>query len=107
MATGGESQIRPDHSADLAQLLRAWRERALLTQEQLAAQAGVSVGTVRGVESGRIVRPRSSSMRLLADGLGLPATERAALAVAARAGRGPQDRDDTSLNNRGADIPAT
>jgi tetratricopeptide (TPR) repeat protein/transcriptional regulator with XRE-family HTH domain len=107
MATGDESQIRPDQSAGLANLLRAWRERALLTQEQLAERAGVSVGTVRGVESGRISRPRSDSVRLLADGLGLSAPERAALAAAARSECGPQNRrNDSAPNNQGTDSPA-
>ncbi|MBO0867223.1 MAG: tetratricopeptide repeat protein [Micromonosporaceae bacterium] len=57
-----------------------------MTQEQLADRAGVSVGTVQGVESGRITRPRSGSLRLLADGLGLSAAERAVWTAIAHGG---------------------
>ncbi|MBO0870775.1 MAG: helix-turn-helix domain-containing protein, partial [Micromonosporaceae bacterium] len=94
MATGGTGrvpaeqvpaeQVPAEQAGDLATLLRTWRERALLTQEQLASRAGVSVGTVRGLESGRIRRPRNESLRLLADGLGLPAAERATLTAILR-----------------------
>ena len=48
-------------TGQLAGLLREFRQRALLTQEELAERAQVSVGTIRGVEAGRIRRPRSGS----------------------------------------------
>ncbi|MEV0384715.1 tetratricopeptide repeat protein [Nonomuraea sp. NPDC050643] len=75
----GPSTGRPP----LGALLRAWRERALLTQEQLATQAGLSVRTVRRLESGELRRPRSTSMRLLGEALGLDATELSVLIGAA------------------------
>ncbi|MFC7587865.1 ATP-binding protein [Nonomuraea antimicrobica] len=68
----------------LATELRRSRERALLTQEELARRAGLSVGTVRGLESGRIQRPRLGSVRALADALALPEPARAALIALAR-----------------------
>ncbi|MFC5825943.1 ATP-binding protein [Nonomuraea insulae] len=64
-------------------LLRAWRERALLTQEQLAALAGLNVRTVRRLESGELRRPRSMSVRLLGEALGLDAAELSILTAAA------------------------
>src|SRR5262245_23062349 len=73
--------------ADLGTLLRAWRERALLTQEQLAARAGLNPRTVRRLETGELRRPRTSSVRALADALGLDPDERARLTRAA----GPAD----------------
>ncbi|HEU4422867.1 MAG TPA: tetratricopeptide repeat protein [Pilimelia sp.] len=66
----------------LAGLVRALRERALLSQEELAQRSGLSVGTVRGLESGRIRRPRSGSVRLLADALRLTEQDRKMLVMA-------------------------
>src|SRR5262245_57563735 len=60
----------------LAALLRARRQTARLSQEGLADRAGVSVRTVRNLESGRIVAPRPSSLRGLADALGLVGEDR-------------------------------
>jgi tetratricopeptide (TPR) repeat protein/DNA-binding XRE family transcriptional regulator len=59
--------------------LRAWRQRALLTQEQLADRAGVSVRTIASLEAGQVHHPRSNTLRRLADALGLTEQERAAL----------------------------
>jgi len=64
----------------LATLLRQWRHRALLTQEQLAERTGLNVRTIRGLESGPARRPRSASVRLLSEALGLDTAEQAALA---------------------------
>ena len=68
----------------LPDLLRTWRERALLTQEQLAGRTGLGVRTIRRLESTGSRRPRSGSVRLLADALELTATERATLVAVAR-----------------------
>jgi len=55
-------------------LLRLYRRRALLTQEDLARRSGVSVRTIRKLESGSS-RPRYSSVRLLAGALDLSERE--------------------------------
>ena len=73
----------PTGGVALAALLRTWRERALLTQEQLAERTGLSVRTIRRLEASRM-RPRMGSVRLLADALGLSEAERNLLAEAAR-----------------------
>ncbi len=57
-------------------VLRGFRRRARLTQEELAERAGVSVRTIRNLESDRLSTPRLSSVRALAQGLGLAAEER-------------------------------
>ena len=57
-------------------VLRGFRRRARLTQEELAERAGVSVRTIRNLESDRLNTPRLSSVRALAEGLGLEAEER-------------------------------
>src|SRR5688572_26646605 len=57
-----------------------------MTQEQLAEVTGMSERTIRRLESGAMRQPRSSSLKLLADALGLDAEERAAITKALRAG---------------------
>jgi transcriptional regulator with XRE-family HTH domain len=44
-------------AARLAGQLRQLRENAGITQERLAAQAGVSIATVRKIETGKVVEP--------------------------------------------------
>jgi transcriptional regulator with XRE-family HTH domain len=44
-------------AARLAEQLRGLRENAGITQERLAAQAGVSIATVRKIETGAVVEP--------------------------------------------------
>src|SRR5262245_33639622 len=65
-------------------LLRAGRRRALLSQEQLAARAGLSERTVRDLETGRVRRPRDDTMRLLAEALQLSGPQRESWIAAAR-----------------------
>src|SRR5215470_1478137 len=65
-------------------LLRAGRHRALLSQEQLAARAGLSERTVRDLETGRVRRPRDDTMRLLAEALQLSGPQRESWIAAAR-----------------------
>ena len=85
----GRSDARSvEGEASLGVLVRAWRERVLLTQEQLAERAGLSARTVRRLESGDAVRPRNSSLGLLAAALELSEAEQAALVAAAQAGSG-------------------
>lgn len=66
------------------ELLRAWRERAMLTQEELGRRAGLDPRTLRRWESGESVRPHGRSLRLVADILALDDDESAALVAAAR-----------------------
>jgi tetratricopeptide (TPR) repeat protein/transcriptional regulator with XRE-family HTH domain len=119
-------------AATFAGLLRAHRERALLTQEALAERSGLSVRTIRDLELGRVRRPRSGSIRLLAGALGLESRELEAFVGAAGEDRvasaHPQDeppgqlpmdvadftgRDaqlealDALLSGVGGDVPAT
>jgi len=64
--------------------LRACRHQALLSQEQLAARAGLSERTVRDLETGRVRSPRAVTVRLLADALRLAGPQRESWFVAAR-----------------------
>jgi polar amino acid transport system substrate-binding protein len=84
MAPGSDDEPPGSGPATLAALLRGLRQRALLTQEELARRSGLSVRTIRGLELGGIRRPRSGSVRLLADALQLSGRDREALVEAAR-----------------------
>jgi predicted ATPase/DNA-binding XRE family transcriptional regulator len=65
-------------------LLRHSRLEAGLSQEALAARAGLSVGAVASLERGRRRSPRASTVTALADALNLAPEARAALVHAAR-----------------------
>ena len=69
---------------EFAELLRRVRERAALTQEELAARAGLTGKAVGALERGERRRPYPHTVRALADALDLAADERAALSDAAR-----------------------
>ncbi|NRQ31901.1 helix-turn-helix domain-containing protein [Nonomuraea sp. NN258] len=77
----------------LGALLRRWRERALLTQEDVAARSGLSVRTVRRLEGDGLPRARSTSLRLLGEALGLDRAERARMAAMARGTTQVTERD--------------
>jgi tetratricopeptide (TPR) repeat protein/DNA-binding XRE family transcriptional regulator len=58
------------------ELIRGHRQRQAMTQEELAARAGISARHIRDLEAGRIIRPRPSTVRLVADALGLGRADR-------------------------------
>lgn len=62
-------QIGP--TAQLANLVRAHRHRAGLTQQELAAKAGISLPALRDLEQGRRSCPRPRSLAALAEALDL------------------------------------
>ncbi len=80
MATGGTSR----EPSSFGSLVRRLRVAAGLTQEQLAARAGLSPDTIALLERGKRHIPRAGTVRLLADALALGDAERAAFLAAAR-----------------------
>jgi transcriptional regulator with XRE-family HTH domain/tetratricopeptide (TPR) repeat protein len=66
-----------------AAALRRLRLRAGLTQEALAERSGVSVSTIRGLETGRRRNPQLASVRQLATALDLQPAEQDELLAAA------------------------
>ncbi|GAA3246596.1 tetratricopeptide repeat protein [Dactylosporangium siamense] len=76
----------PAGAAHIGGIVRRLRERALLTQEELAGRSGLSVGTIRGIEAGRIRRPHQGSVRLLVAALEPDGPEQDMLLVALSAG---------------------
>src|SRR3954469_25455160 len=78
-----------DHGADqdgpgFDAVLRSYRLRAKLTQDELAARAGVGVRTVRDLERGRASRPQRTTVELLAAALGFAGADRLASLAPAR-----------------------
>src|SRR5258706_2345329 len=73
----------------LGALLRRSRLAAGLTQEELAARAGLSAKAISALESGARGAQRTATLTLLADALGLSGPERALLAATARGHRFP------------------
>jgi transcriptional regulator with XRE-family HTH domain len=75
--------IEAASSSDFGSLLRHFRKRARLTQNELAGLSTVSPRTIRSLEAGRGMRPRPETVRLLADGLRLGAESEAQLSLTA------------------------
>jgi transcriptional regulator with XRE-family HTH domain len=71
------------------ELLRRYRVAAMLTQEGLAARAGLSLRAVSDLERGVKSRPHIYTVRALAEALGLEGTARAAFEAARGYGTGP------------------
>jgi tetratricopeptide (TPR) repeat protein/transcriptional regulator with XRE-family HTH domain len=74
--------------------LRQQRMAAGLTQEDLAARSGVSVRAIADLERGKTRRPYPSSVRALAQALGVPDAVGAELIYRYRAGIGPPPAAD-------------
>src|SRR5205085_404303 len=70
-------------TSQFSALLRRFRRAKGLTQEELAERSGLSVRTIRRLETGESVNPQLDTVRLLADALGLTPDERAQLLAAA------------------------
>jgi predicted ATPase/transcriptional regulator with XRE-family HTH domain len=89
--------MRQRDVASFGDLLRSYRERVGLTQEELAERAGRSAQGVSALERGLRRRPYLPTVRSLADALGLSAQERAAFAVEREApGRPDAARGDAA-----------
>src|SRR6266487_2502145 len=71
-------------SSRFGALVQAYRRQAGLTQHELAAKAGLSVGALRDFEQCRRRRPRSSSLAALTDALGLDPEQGASLVAVGR-----------------------
>jgi transcriptional regulator with XRE-family HTH domain len=76
-------------------LLRSQRQRAHLSQEELAARSGLSERSIRNLEANRVRVPRASTARLLADALGQAGPEREAFVRACRGDPDPPERVET------------
>jgi transcriptional regulator with XRE-family HTH domain len=86
-------------------LLRAFRRRACLSQEQLAVRAELSERTVRNLEAGRVRSPRAATLRLLADALELGEPERESWFAAAHGANGRQAEPAIAGADRAGELP--
>lgn len=77
----------PQPAPGVHSVLRAARQAAGLSQEELAERSGMSVRTISNIERGRIDRPRRSSLEALADALELAPEQRNTLIEQRRVGR--------------------
>ncbi len=80
----GPRPAREPHGSTLAGLLRQLRITAGLTQEQLAAAAGLSPRSISDLERGVNLTARMETVRLLADALNLTGAARTGFQAAAR-----------------------
>ena len=81
-ALGRGRDIPVTDDASLAGRLRALREAAGLSQEELAERAGLSSHAISALERGTRTRPYPHTVRALCDALGADADARAALIAA-------------------------
>ncbi|MBB6034059.1 ATP-binding protein [Phytomonospora endophytica] len=97
----------PEGAFDTTGGLRRLRLRAAMTQEELAAKAGIGTRTVRDVESGK-VRPQPRTVRLLAAALGLGETDGPLLGTPERVAVVPRElpRALGAFAGREADVAA-
>ena len=75
------------HSSAFGDLLKGYRGRAGLTQEELAERAQLSIRGISDLERGINRTPRRDTVAALANALGLSPAEREAFLAVARAGR--------------------
>jgi DNA-binding SARP family transcriptional activator/DNA-binding XRE family transcriptional regulator len=67
----GNVPDQSEHAAPWSALLRERRREAGLTQDELAELTGVSTGTIRDIEQGRVASPRAASVGRLVAALGM------------------------------------
>ncbi|MFD7073452.1 multiprotein-bridging factor 1 family protein [Nocardioides sp. NPDC059952] len=64
-----------DEAGRLAEIIRRARQERRMSQQELATRAGISVGTVRALESKRTVEPGYFTVQVLAEVLRISAAE--------------------------------
>jgi transcriptional regulator with XRE-family HTH domain/tetratricopeptide (TPR) repeat protein len=93
-----------EHLPPVALALRALRQQAGLTQEELSHKSGVAVRTIRNIERGDVDHPRWVSLKLIAEALGVRQHEllRPALSAASA-----EAADSPDALRRPRQLPAT
>ena len=96
-----------DGAASFGDLLRRFRSAASRSQEELAELAGLSRKGISDLERGSRRAPRLETVRMLADALQLPDSDRAALLAAARPALLRSGSDDGPSPGSWLPFPAT
>ena len=98
-----------DDTTSLAAVLRALRERAGLSQEELARRAGLSTHAVSALERGTRTRPYPHTLRSLSAALSLPEADHARLiaSVPPRARPARAASDAATARPRDLPVPTT
>ncbi len=100
-------QNRPAPTPAFGEQLRRYRQRAGLSQADLAERAALAVSAISALERGVRTHPYPFTTRQLADALALDGAERATfLAVASRPSRRPPSSSATPAKPRPPVIPA-
>src|SRR5437016_4655813 len=86
--------------ASFGALLRQFREAKSLTQDLLAAQAGLSTNAISAIERGVVRAPYRVTVEALADALELSAAERATFGSWVFRGRRPRRQPTADLVRR-------
>ncbi|MYX44272.1 helix-turn-helix domain-containing protein, partial [Streptomyces sp. SID89] len=97
-------------AGEFGAVLRRLREKAGLTQDELERRSGVSVSTIRGLETGKRRNPRMTTVQQLADALALRSEDREELlgaAVPGRRGDGTGSEAEASAAEAGAPVGGT
>lgn len=94
------------HQAPLAELLRRYRTRAGLSQQELAERAGLTVNGVGQLERGIRRRPQPHTLRALAAALNLSDAEWTLLLAGAREGASSSEEQADQAGPPAGDVPA-
>ncbi|WP_439945858.1 helix-turn-helix domain-containing protein [Streptomyces sp. BBFR109] len=94
-------------AGEFGAVLRRLREKAGLTQDELERRSGVSVSTIRGLETGKRRNPRMTTVQQLADALALRSEDREELLGAAVPGRRGDGTGTAGAAEAGAPVGGT
>src|SRR4051794_15174922 len=95
----GGGAMREAQAVVFAELLKQYRLRARLSHEELAGRAALSVRAISDLERGLNRRPRTATIRLLVEALGLSLSDQAAFEAAARGQVLPMKADRAPAHN--------
>lgn len=94
-------------ASEFGTVLRRLRVREGLTQDELERRSGVSVSTIRGLETGKRTNPRMTTVQQLADALALGSEDREELMSAAVPGPREPGSEELGSEEPGSEEPGS